>query len=66
MEYRAEGEERSEHVKDWDPDEIVKHAAKVSIKEKIYQKAGQNITRAQKKDKEYYDKKHSDPRCFTK
>ena len=34
--------------------------ARYSDKEKLYEKAGRNIAKAQKKDKEYYDKKHCD------
>ena len=50
-----------EHQLDyWDPDEIVQHASKMSkLKKAIYSKARENITAAQKKDKEYYDNKHS-------
>ena len=36
MEYRAEGEEQSAGVRDWDPDEIVKHAAAVSTMKENY------------------------------
>ena len=63
MEYRAEGEEdrEMEDVTEWDPDEITRHATKVTtIKEKLYERASKNITSAQKKDKEYYDKKRCD------
>ena len=57
MEYGAEGAVTTE----WDPDEIARHATRVTaIKEKLYEKAGRNITEAQTKDKEYYDKKHCD------
>ena len=50
-----------EHQLDyWDPDEIVQHASKMSkLKKAIYSKARENITAAQKKDKEHYDNKHS-------
>ena len=50
-----------EDVTEWDPDEIARHATKVTtIKEKLYERASKNITSAQKKDKEYYDKKRCD------
>ena len=46
MEYGAEGAVATE----WDPDEIARHATRVTaIKEKLYEKAGRNITEAQKK-----------------
>ena len=66
MEYGGEGEVTTE----WDPDELARHATRVTaIKEKLHEKAGTNITVAQKKDKEYYyDKKHCDsqvPSCIT-
>ena len=52
-----------EKSEDWNPDEIVKHAAVVStMKEKQYEKAGRNIVRAQEKD----NKKHSDLCSYTK
>ena len=47
----------------WDPAEILEHAAKMGeLKESIYNKAKKNIDAAQKRDKYYYDRKHSDER----
>lgn len=34
----------------------------ISVKKKIYQKAKDNIDSKQAKDKEYYDRKHADPK----
>ena len=47
----------------WDPDEILQYAARMGeLRKNIYDKAQRNIDAAQKKDKFYYDQKHSDPR----
>ena len=62
MSEKQKDDESKDSVDCWDPDEIVQHALKMSkVKEAIYVKAKQNIDTAQKKDKEYYDKKHADP-----
>ena len=51
---------------DWDQDEIVKHASMMSkVKEVIHMKAKRNIDAAQKKDKQYYDTKHSSSEVCT-
>ena len=48
---------------DWDAELLLKHSEVMSrLKAKIFEKAKANIDDAQKKDKEYYDMKHSDPR----
>lgn len=48
---------------EWDPDKLFEHAEKMTaLKEKIYEKAKSNIDEAQRKDKFYYDQKHSDPK----
>ena len=50
---------------EWDADTILQHAeAMATLKERMFDKAKSNIDRAQEKDKEYYDKKHSDPRVW--
>ena len=50
---------------EWDPDKLFEHAEMMTaLKEKIYEKAKSNIDEAQRKDKFYYDKKHSDPKVF--
>ena len=47
----------------WDPEELLQYAAKMGeLRKNIYDKAKRNIDAAQKKDKFYYDQKHSDPR----
>ena len=43
---------------EWDPDELLEYA------EKFLEKAKTNIDEAQKKDKQYYDKKHSNPEVY--
>lgn len=49
----------------WNPEQLLQHAkAMFQLKEKIYQRVKTNIDMAQKKDKFYYDKKHSDPRVL--
>ena len=46
-----------------DPETLLEHAKKMfELKQSIHQKAATNITEAQRKDKLYYDKKHSDSR----
>ena len=45
---------------EWNPDEIVHHAAKmVQIKKMITETTMSNIEKAQQKDKFYYDRKHN-------
>ena len=47
---------------EWDPDELLEYAEKMGqLKERIFEKAKANIDEAQKKDKQYYDRKHSNP-----
>ena len=59
---RMDDGESKKQMDFWDPDDIVQHASQMSrVKEAIYSKAKQNIDAAQKKDKEYYDKKHASP-----
>lgn len=52
----------------WDTELVLSYAEKMSkVKEKMFQKVKKNIDEAQKKDKHYYDKKHSNPMvCFAK
>ncbi len=45
----------------WDTEDILEHAAKMGeLRKTIYDKAKRNLDAAQKKDKFYYDRKHSD------
>jgi len=47
----------------WDTDIIMKHAESMSrLKKKMFEKAKENIDEAQRKDKKYYDLKHSHPK----
>lgn len=47
---------------EWDPTKLLEHAERMTrLKDKIYEKAKVNINEAQKKDKQCYDHKHSDP-----
>lgn len=51
---------------EWDPQKLLEHAEMMTrLKEKIYEKAKVNIDEAQRKDKLYYDRKHSDPKEFS-
>ena len=50
---------------EWDPTKLLEHAEMMTrLKDKIYEKAKVNIDEAQKKDKQYYDRKHADPKVL--
>ena len=51
---------------EWDPQKLLEHAEMMTrLKEKIYEKVKVNTDEAQRKDKLYYDRKHSDPKEFS-
>ena len=51
---------------DWNPAVLLQHARRMfELKERIYEKAGTNIKKAQEKDKKYYDRKHADPKVIS-
>ena len=62
------GEQKWSSRSVWDTELVLSYAEKMSkFKEKMFQKVKKNIDEAQKKDKHYYDKKHSNPMvCFAK
>ena len=64
MEFEKPAEDDDNHLNTtWDPEEIIQYAEKMGeLRKNIYDKAKRNIDAAQKKDKFYYDQKHSDPR----
>ena len=48
---------------EWSVDDVMDCAQQmISMKKRIYQKAKDNIDSKQAKDKEYYDRKHADPK----
>ena len=48
---------------EWETHDIVQQAKKMAeLKEKIYDKVESNIKNAQRKDKQYYDMKHANPK----
>lgn len=69
MEYQSKDDDSApegDDPLDWNPDDLLKHAKTMfQLKERIYEQAGTNIKEAQRKDKMYYDKKHSDPKVVT-
>ena len=67
MEFEKPAEDDGNHLNiSWDPEEIIQYAEKMGeLRKNIYDKAKRNIDAAQKKDKFYYDQKHSDPRVCT-
>ena len=67
MEFEQNTEGDSYHQNtNWDPEELLEHAAKMGeLKKNIYDKVKKNIDAAQKRDKYYYDQKHSDQRVAT-
>ena len=69
MEYQPKGDNSTsegEDTLDWNSEDMLEHAKMMfQLKEKIYEKAGTNIKKAQEIDTMYYDKKHSDLKVVT-
>ena len=67
MQFRKTQCDSSHGELEWSAEEVLECAQRmVDIKKKIHQKAKENIDEQQVKDKEYYDRKHADPKvmCF--
>ena len=50
-------------VPEWSADDVLECAqTMMTLKKKIHERAKENIDAKQAKDKEYYDRKHADPK----
>ena len=61
--HKSQNDADDDDVLEWSADDVLKCAQQMmTLKKKINERAKENIDAKQAKDKEYYDRKHADPK----